>query len=50
MAWLVWAVVFGVALSPIDPLAASWGDEIALGAVGLSVLWRSSGIPLSKGV
>jgi hypothetical protein len=49
MAWLVWAVVFGVALSPIDPLAASW-DEIALGAVGLSVLWRSSGIPLSNGV
>jgi hypothetical protein len=39
MAWLVWAVLFGIALSPIDPLATVW-DEVALGAVALIVLWR----------
>jgi hypothetical protein len=39
MAWLVWAVLFGVALSPIDPLATLW-DEVALGAGALTVLWR----------
>jgi hypothetical protein len=39
MAWLVWAVLFGVALSPIDPLATLW-DEVALGAAALIVLWR----------
>lgn len=38
-AWLVWPVLFGVALTPIDPLASPW-DEGALGAVGLIVLWR----------
>lgn len=39
MAWLVWAVLCGVALSPIDPLATLW-DEVALGAAALVVLWR----------
>lgn len=39
MAWLVWAVLFGVALSPIDPLATLW-DEVALGTAALIVLWR----------
>jgi hypothetical protein len=39
MAWLVWAVLFGIALSPIDPLATPW-DEVALGAVALTALWR----------
>ncbi len=32
MAWLVWAVLFGVAASPLDPIATPW-DEVALGAV-----------------
>ena len=39
MAWLMWAVLCGVALSPIDPLATLW-DEVALGAAALIVLWR----------
>jgi hypothetical protein len=39
MAWLVWAVLLGIALSPIDPIA-SWWDEVALGAVALVVLWQ----------
>jgi hypothetical protein len=39
MAWLVWAVLFGVALSPIDPIASGW-DEAALAALALIVLWR----------
>jgi hypothetical protein len=39
MAWLVWAVLFGLALSPIDPIASRW-DEVALGALALFVLWR----------
>jgi hypothetical protein len=43
MAWLVWAVLFALALSPIDPIASSW-DEVALGALALIVLWhRTSG-------
>jgi hypothetical protein len=39
VAWLTWAVLFGVALSPIDPIASSW-DEVALGALALAVLCR----------
>ena len=38
-AWLTWLVLFGLALSPIDPLATRW-DEIALGAVASAVLWH----------
>ena len=39
VAWLLWAVLFGVALSSLDPLATPW-DEVGLGAVALIVLWR----------
>jgi hypothetical protein len=39
MAWLVWLVLFVVAISPYDPLATSW-DEVALVAVAAGVLWR----------
>lgn len=39
MVWLGWAVLFVVALSPLDPLATVW-DEVALGAVALIVLWQ----------
>jgi hypothetical protein len=37
MAWLVWAVLFILAVSPISP--THW-DEVALGALALAVLWR----------
>lgn len=37
MAWVVWAALFAVAVSPLSP--TQW-DEIALGAVALGVLWR----------
>jgi hypothetical protein len=43
MAWLAWTVVFGLALSPIDPLTTRW-DEVALGALALAVLWRRIGV------
>jgi hypothetical protein len=39
MAWLAWAVLFTVALSPLDPLATPW-DEVALGALALAVVWH----------
>jgi hypothetical protein len=39
MAWLVWALLLGIALSPLDPIASSW-DEVALGAVALIFLWH----------
>src|ERR1700716_2261737 len=42
MAWLAWALLFVVALSPFDPLSTRW-DEIALGALALGVLWRRLG-------
>jgi hypothetical protein len=35
-AWVGWALLFLVAISPLDPLATDW-DEIALGIVGLLV-------------
>jgi hypothetical protein len=39
MAWLVWAVLFAIALSPLDPIATPW-DEVALAAAAVVVLWR----------
>jgi hypothetical protein len=39
MAWLAWLALFGVALSPIDPLATRW-DEGVLAAVAVCVLWH----------
>jgi hypothetical protein len=39
MAWLAWAALFVVALSPLDPIASSW-DEVALGAVALLAVWH----------
>lgn len=39
MAWLAWAVLFVVAISPLDPLATPW-DELALAVGALLVLWR----------
>ena len=39
LAWLLWAVLLVVTVSPIDPLPTSW-DAIALACVGLSALWR----------
>jgi hypothetical protein len=38
MAWLGWAVLIGIAISPIDPIASSW-DEAALAAVALGAAW-----------
>jgi hypothetical protein len=38
-AWLVWAVLFVVAVTPMDPIATPW-DQVVLGAVALGVLWR----------
>ena len=39
VAWLAWAILFCVALSPIDPLATRW-DEVALAAFALVSVWR----------
>lgn len=39
MAWVAWAALFGLALSPLDPIASSW-DEVALAAVALAFLWH----------
>lgn len=39
MAWLAWATLVVLALSPYDPFATRW-DEVALVAVALVVLWR----------
>src|ERR1700733_13934418 len=39
MAWLVWAVLFVLALPPWDPLSTPW-DEVGLGAAAMAVLWR----------
>jgi hypothetical protein len=37
MAWLVWLVLFVLAVSPLS--ATHW-DEVALAAVALAVFWR----------
>ena len=42
MAWLAWALLFAIALSPIDPMATRW-DEVVLGALALGVAWRRLG-------
>jgi len=39
MAWLVWIVLFGLALSPLDPIASRW-DEVLLAALAIAILWR----------
>lgn len=39
MAWVVWAFLFAVAVSPLDPLSTPW-DEVALGVAAIAVLWR----------
>lgn len=39
MAWLAWLVLFGLALSPWDPITSRW-DEVLLGALAVGVLWR----------
>jgi hypothetical protein len=39
VAWIVWAALLIVALSPIDPLPTRW-DEVGLGGLALAVLWR----------
>jgi hypothetical protein len=39
MAWLAWAVLLVIALSPIDPLPTRW-DEAVLVALALVAVWR----------
>lgn len=39
IAWITWALMFGVALSPLDPIASRW-DEVALGALALAAVWH----------
>jgi hypothetical protein len=39
MAWVVWALAFAIATSPLDPLATPW-DEAVLVAAAMIVLWR----------
>jgi hypothetical protein len=39
IAWVVWGLAFMIAISPYDPLSTPW-DEVVLGAVAMSVLWR----------
>jgi hypothetical protein len=41
-AWLAWAALFVLALTPADPFATRW-DEVALGAAALIALWRWRG-------
>ena len=44
-AWLLWAMLLAIALSPLDPIA-SWWDEVVLGVLGLGAAWiRLSGAP-----
>jgi hypothetical protein len=38
-AWLTWAGLFGLALSPWDPIASRW-DEVALLAIAAAVAWK----------
>jgi hypothetical protein len=37
MAWITWAVLFGIAVSPLDPISSSW-DEVVLAALAAIVL------------
>ena len=39
MAWIAWAALFAIALSPLDPIASPW-DEVVLAAVALLVIWH----------
>lgn len=39
VAWLAWATLFAIAVSPLDPIATRW-DEVALGAVALAAVWH----------
>jgi hypothetical protein len=39
IAWLAWAGLLAIALTPLDPLSTRW-DEIVLIAVALAVVWR----------
>jgi hypothetical protein len=39
MAWLTWAVLLGVAVSPADPIASRW-DEALLLALAVCAIWR----------
>jgi hypothetical protein len=41
MAWLAWAALLIVALSPLDPLPTHW-DEVGLVGAALAVIWRRS--------
>ena len=48
MAWLVWIVLFALALSPLDPITSRW-DEVLLAALALGVLWRHAIAPRRVG-
>jgi hypothetical protein len=39
MAWLLWLLLFAVAISPADPIASRW-DEVLLAALAAGILWR----------
>lgn len=39
VAWLVWVVLFALAVSPLDPVTSRW-DEVALAVAALVVVWR----------
>jgi hypothetical protein len=39
MAWLAWAALFALAVSPLDPIASSW-DEVVLAALALLAVWH----------
>lgn len=39
VAWLTWAVLLGVSVSSLDPIASQW-DEVALVAVAVPALWH----------
>jgi hypothetical protein len=39
VAWLTWAGLLVLAISPLDPLPTRW-DEVALVGLALAVLWR----------
>lgn len=41
MAWLTWAVLLGIAVSPADPITSRW-DEALLLVLAACVIWRRS--------